>query len=268
MKTDHEIRTAGADGIRMRYIRFGHGDKALVILPGLSVRSILLSASAVAAAFADFTEEYTVYVFDRKEDVAPGYTVEEMSEDTAAVMRALGLSGVFLFGASQGGMMALCIAADHPKLVGKAVIASSSPANNARSEAVFSSWAAAVRKKDAEKLDRLFLKDVYSPATAALLAGLPKTDEDRAGEEELRRFGILLDACRDFDVTGRLHKIRCPLLAVGSEKDAVFGAEGTRLIAEKTGGECFLYEGFSHAVYDEAPDFRDRMKKFFGEETP
>ena len=268
MDTCALVRTVHTARMDMDYVIFGEGRKSLVILPGISVKPITLSAAVLRDGFQRFTEEYTVYIFDRRTGLADGCTVESMTDDTADAMTALGISGAYVFGASQGGMMALCIAADHPKLVGKAVIASSSPANNARSEAVFSSWAAAVRKKDAEKLDRLFLKDVYSPATAALLAGLPKTDEDRAGEEELRRFGILLDACRDFDVTGRLHKIRCPLLAVGSEKDAVFGAEGTRLIAEKTGGECFLYEGFSHAVYDEAPDFRDRMKKFFGKETP
>ena len=34
-------------------------------------------------------------------------------------------------------------------------------------------------------------------------------------------------------------------------------------MAEKIGCEVLVYEGFSHAVYDEAPDYLEQVKAFF-----
>ena len=33
--------------------------------------------------------------------------------------------------------------------------------------------------------------------------------------------------------------------------------------ADALGCECVLYDGYSHAVYDEAPDYRTHLKRFF-----
>jgi len=57
---------------------------------------------------------YRVYVFDRRKDMPAGYTVRRMAEDTLAVMRSLGIFRADLFGASQGGMIALAMAALQP----------------------------------------------------------------------------------------------------------------------------------------------------------
>ena len=110
----------------MEFFRFGRGDRTLVILPGLSIQSVMGAAEAVEAAYADFSEEYKVYVFDRRLDLPPVYRIEDMARDTAEAMRALSLSDVYLFGASQGGMIALMIAARYPGLVRKLVLGSTS----------------------------------------------------------------------------------------------------------------------------------------------
>ena len=53
-------------GFAMEYFRFGEGERKLVILPGLSVQSVMHAAEAVAAAYAGLAEEFTIYVFDRR----------------------------------------------------------------------------------------------------------------------------------------------------------------------------------------------------------
>ena len=58
------VDTVKTDGFTMGYCRFGSGDKTLVMLPGLSVQSVLGSADAVADAYQMFTDDYTVYLFD------------------------------------------------------------------------------------------------------------------------------------------------------------------------------------------------------------
>ena len=79
------------NGFAMQYFRFGTGARTLVILPGLSVQSVMGSAEAVAAAYASFAEDYTIYVFDRRETLPEAYPVQEMARVTAEAMKALGL---------------------------------------------------------------------------------------------------------------------------------------------------------------------------------
>ena len=101
-----QIETVRKETFEMQFFRFGSGPRTYVILPGLSVQSVMASAEAVAQAYASFAEEYTIYVFDRRAALPPVYTVRDMARDTAEAMLALGLHDIYLFGASQGGMMA------------------------------------------------------------------------------------------------------------------------------------------------------------------
>ena len=61
------VETVRTKDFEMRYFRFGRGEKTLVILPGLSVQSVMGAADAVAASYAALTEEFTIYLFDRRE---------------------------------------------------------------------------------------------------------------------------------------------------------------------------------------------------------
>jgi pimeloyl-ACP methyl ester carboxylesterase len=55
-------------------------------------------------------------------------TIEEMARDAVTFVQALGLSEVDLFGFSMGGMVAQVIAAEHPALVRKVILAGTGPA--------------------------------------------------------------------------------------------------------------------------------------------
>ena len=108
---------AVTDSMEMEYFRFGRGDKVMVILPGLSVQSVMGSAEAVADAYGCFSDDFTVYLFDRRKDIPESYSIEDMAMDTLDAFHALGLKDIFLFGASQGGMIALQIAVTEPDLI-------------------------------------------------------------------------------------------------------------------------------------------------------
>ena len=81
------IETVAADDFTMDYFRFGHGDQTLVILPGLSVESVMKFADTVAPAYASFEDRFTVYVFDRRKELPPVYTNRDIARDTAAAIR-------------------------------------------------------------------------------------------------------------------------------------------------------------------------------------
>lgn len=93
------VRTAGFE---MEYAKFGNGPRALVIIPGLAIKSVMKSAASLQVPYKMFTEGYTLYFFDRRKDVDPGYSLEEMACDQVLAMQALGLKDVALYGVSQG----------------------------------------------------------------------------------------------------------------------------------------------------------------------
>ena len=263
------IQTVKTDTFSMDYCRFGKGGQAFVVLPGLSVQSVMNLADAVEQAYADLAERYTVYLFDRRKELPPVYPVAQMAEDTAAAMAALGLKDVFLFGASQGGMMALVLAIRHPELVGKLVLGSSSAHVSGEQYEVLAHWAELARQGDRVGLYLDFGEKLYPPAVFRQYREALVAAAGTVTDEELRRFIILAEGTRDFDVTAELDRIRCPVLALGSFEDAVLDADATMEIAEKLDERgrfrLYMYMGFGHAAYDLAPDYRERIMAFLAE---
>ena len=260
------IETVKTAEFEMQYFRFGTGARPFVILPGLSVQSVMGAAEAVAGAYADFAEDYTVYVFDRRSELPETYSVYQMGLDTAEAMRSLGLFGADVFGASQGGMMAQVIAIEAPELVHRLVLGSTTSHIKPEDEPVFDEWLQLARAKDGPALYDAFGKAIYPEAVyeqyrdALLAAGATVT------EEEFRRSITLTEGMRGFNVTDRLDRIQCPVLVIGVLEDAVLESDATMEIAvkldEKPGFSLYLYTGYGHAAFDTAPDYRERMLRF------
>lgn len=249
----------------MNYLKFGKGKKILVLVPGLSVQSVLLMGDAVAHDYKIFTDNYTVYLIDRREDVPPVYSVEDMARDTAEKMKELGLSDVCLVGASQGGMIAMLIAAWYPELVHKLVLASSAARVTELGNTVIRGWISMAEKKDGPGLYLDFLKKVYPSymfdkyKDAFVFAG------NSVKPEELEHFIIIARGAENFDATSELGKIQCPVLVTGSDDDAVLGAEASREIARILGCQIHMYTDYGHDCYDTAPDYKERLYQFFKE---
>ena len=253
----------------MEFFRFGTGARTLVILPGLSVQSVMGAADAVAQAYDALAQDYTIYLFDRRETLPDAYSVEEMARDTAEAMKALGLKDTYLFGASQGGMMALVIAIEYPELVKKLVLGSTSAHVLPEQFRAIERWIALAEASDPVGLYLSFGEKIYPPAVfgqfreALIAAGKTVT------AEELRRFITLAKGIEGFDVSNRVAEIQCPVLAIGVFEDAVLDADATMEIAEKLDLKpdfrLYLYMGYGHAAFDTAPDYRERMRKFFEE---
>lgn len=266
------IETVKTESFTMDYLRFGHGADPLVILPGLSVQSVMGLGDLIAEAYQVLTEDYTVYLFDRRRDLPLVYPVREMARDTAEAIRALGLSRIALFGASQGGMIALCLAAENPELVSKLVLGSSSAHVDAAHYEQFARWIDLAKAGKSRELnlsfgEALYPRDIYESARELLLS-----QADSFKPEDLRRFVILAESLQDFDVRADLARIPCPVLVLGAEDDRVLGAEASRelfrRLPPRPENELFLYEaGFGHAAFDTAPDYKERLLRFFQKEA-
>lgn len=251
----------------MNYTVFGSGEKSFVILPGLSIHSVLRSAGAIAQAYKIFSEEYKVYVFDRAEDIQEGYTVRDMAKDTAKAMKALNIRNADVFGASQGGMIAQYLAIDFPELVNKLILGSTLARANESSVKVIGEWIRLAEEKNETKLLESFADAVYSEATLAKCREMLIAVGRGISDEEYRRFIILAKACDGFNCLDELSTVKCPALVIGSEGDRVVTAQGSRELAEALGCEMYLYdESYGHGVYDEAADYRERCLKFLRQE--
>ena len=270
MNGNIKVETVSTDGIRMDYIRFGQGDRAFVILPGLSVDSVMKYAYAVAEAYSPLTDDFTVYLFDRRKALPETYSVYDMARDTAAAIRAAGLKNVCLFGASQGGMIAMTIAAEDPGLVRKLILGSTAARVDREHFKTIGQWIGLAESGNAGELYQAFGKAIYPPQvyeqSREVLAETAKT----VTEEDLKRFVVLAEGLKDFDMTDRLTQIRCPVLVIGSADDAVLGGEASEKIAsafgERPDCELYMYDGYGHAVYDLAPDYRERILRFCRQE--
>ena len=77
--------------IQMNYITFGKGEKSLILIQGLSTRSIKGVAFSVAYMYRMFARDYKVYLFDRRENISDGITVRDLAADIAMAMDTLRL---------------------------------------------------------------------------------------------------------------------------------------------------------------------------------
>ncbi|MBQ9227460.1 MAG: alpha/beta hydrolase [Eubacterium sp.] len=260
--------TVVAADFTMDYFCFGSGSQTMVILPGLSVQSVMGAAAAIAEEYAVMAEAFTVYVFDRRNELPDLYSVSDMAEDTATAIRRLGLKNICLFGASQGGMIAMTVAARYPSLVSKLALCSTAASVREEAQPVIGQWIALAEKGDREGLYLSFGKAVYPPAVFASYRAALVAAAAGVTEEELKRFVILATGTVGFDATRELSAIACPVLIAGDQTDAVLGVEATHAIASLLRDRpctLLLYDGYGHAVYDTAPDFRQRLYDFFTE---
>ena len=260
------IETFTTNTFTMDYFRFGHGKKNLVILPGLSVQRVMDAADAIANAYHPLTEDFTIYVMERRNELPPEYSIQAMAQDTAEVLNGMGLGAVCLLGTSQGGMMAMEIALKHPALVQKLILASTSAYLPQAAKDLFRHWVNLAKAGNAAELYLSFGEAIY-----------PKTVFDQAREqlihaaatvtyEDLRRFIIMANDTTSFNVMDELDRISCPVLVIGSKDDHIFGADTSLQIAEhfkgRPGCDCFMYDGYGHAVYDIAPDYKNRIHRY------
>ncbi len=257
------VETVRNDEFEMRYVHFGtRGKRSFVLLPGLSIQSVMGSAQAIARQYAVFAEDFEVFVMDRREEVPADYTVYQMAEDTAIALRQLGVEDVCLMGVSQGGMMAQLIAINHPDLVGKLVLCSTAPYVPAASAARMQQWLLLAQQNKREELCLAFGEAVYSPPVFEAYRPYFLSMAQSITEEELSRFIIMASATEGFDVRDKLNMITCPVLVIGAGKDRMFAREVSCQLAELTRGELFIYENGSHAAYDEEPDYPERVHDF------
>ena len=81
--------------------------------------------------------------------------------------------------------------------------------------------------------------------------------------KSLKRFIIQMEAILKHDTYDRLDRIKNKTLIIGAEKDRIVGVEASKQLHEKiTNSELYIYADYSHAVYEEAKGFNNKIMEF------
>lgn len=146
------------DDTYMNVIHFGSGKETVIIISGVSLTGLEGQGEAVAEAYQLFSAQYSVYLFERKKTLKEGYRVEDMAEDISRVMELLHLDSAYVYGVSQGGMIAQVLAIRYPEKVKKLVLCSTMSRPTEIMKRVGKTWLELAGKQDVVALNRNFLR--------------------------------------------------------------------------------------------------------------
>jgi len=249
-------------GGKLNYVSFGKGQKNLIIIQGLNVRDIRGAGASLALMYRIFSKDYRVWFFDRRAIVKEGLTNRDLAEDVYDAMKALRIDSAYVFGVSQGGMIALSLTLEHPDCVDKLVLGVTSARVNDNIQKIVSRWIDCAKNEDAvtinEETFSLMYTEKYLKKYKLLIPFLIRMIKPK----DFGRFAILASAILDFDCYDRLCEIRCPVLVLGGAQDKITTAEASAAIAERLHCEMYIYPEYGHAAYEEAKDFNNRVYAF------
>ena len=252
-------------GSKMDYIRFGTGEKILVMLPGLGdgLRSVKGAALPVAFTYRVFAKDFTVYAFSRKNALPEGYTTKEMAADQAAAMEQLGIQKADVLGVSMGGMIAQYLAIDYPEKVGRLILTVTSARPNPILEASIEEWVSCAKRGDHTAFMDSNVRRIYSGEYYRRNKWLVPIMGKLTKPKSYDRFFIQADACLKHNAYEYLHQIQAPTLVIGGEKDKALGGDASREIAAQIhGAELRMYQQWGHGLYEEAKDFNQMVRNF------
>ena len=250
---------------KMDYIRFGSGEKILIILPGLGdgLKTVKGTALPMAMMYRMFTKKFTVYAFSRKEPLPQGYSTRDMARDQAEAMDILNIKKAHIFGVSMGGMIAQHLAIDYPDKVDRLILTVTSARPNPILEESVGEWISLAEKGDAGAFMDSNLRRIYSESYYRKNKWMAPVVGRLTKPKSYDRFFVQAEACLIHDAYDALHRIRAKTLVVGGERDLALGGDASREIAGRIeGAELRMYPQWGHGLYEEEPTFNGMVLEF------
>jgi pimeloyl-ACP methyl ester carboxylesterase len=192
----------------------------------------------------------------------PPYTLSDLADDAARLLKALGFSSAHIVGASMGGMIAQTLAIEHPELVRSLVSIMSTTGNRWKGQPKYSILRFILRRAPTER--DAFIEHMLTVFDAI---GSPDLHRDRdrmrataqlSYERGLnpagtgRQLGASVAAA---DRTPALRSLDVPALVIHGSKDPMVNPNGGRATAEAIpGARLLVVDGMGHDLPEEAWD--------------
>jgi pimeloyl-ACP methyl ester carboxylesterase len=209
------------------------------------------------------SDRYRVTTFDnrgagRSPMLPDGFTVVDFADDTAALMRELGIDNAHVTGFSGGSLTAQHLALRHPELVRSLVLMSTWARPDAYMRTMMSAWTWLPEVAPSERalLEAFFLW-IYTPRAhedgmVEAIIEEALTFEHPQSPEGFRR---QLEAWRVHDTLDRLHEIAAPTLVVAGGNDLAAPPRLGKVVADGIpGAEFVVLEGEAHQPFQERPE--------------
>ena len=197
------------------------------------------------------------------------YSIDQLADDVAALVRELGIESASLVGISMGGFISLVLALRHPELVDRLILVVTSAGGDTHVST--SPEVMRALMPDATELEsgdgaRRVCSLVAAPGFAESHPEAIDEFVEIALHNPMRRDAYLrqLEACRAHDVADRLGKIDTPTLVLHGDVDPLVRIENGRLLAERIpGARLIVYENVGHIPEVEcADDFNRDLAAF------
>jgi 3-oxoadipate enol-lactonase len=230
--------TVRANGIDVYYELHGDGEP-LLLIGGLGTE-----LSAYKEVIRRLSQRYRVLGFDnrgvgRTDKPRTPYMIELMADDTADLVGALSMAPVHVLGHSMGGRIAMELALQHPELVRRLVLISTSPCVPRN-----------VRTSLELKLGK-FTKLV----TGSGLFG--------KGPQPYYAFVRQMEASRGYDCTGRLSQVEIPTFVMHGRKDGLVPYELAEDMHARIGGSKMVtFDGGHLFLFREVERATDTISEF------
>ena len=258
------------DGIKIFYEVFGAGEPTVLLLPTWSIihsRQWKMQIPYLARHCRVITFDGRGNGLSDRPTEAEAYAEDEFATDAIAIMDATQTERAIIVGFSRGAQRGLLLAAHHPERVQGAVfIGSSYPGGGKvvpqRIEHEwgdeldrYEGWAKYNRHywlRDFRGFLEFFFSQVFTephstkPIEDCVGWGLETTGETLA-------LTHLAPEMQPEEAREMAQRIRCPVLVIHGEADAIQSASRGVALAEHTGGQLILLEGSGHAPHVRDP---------------
>lgn len=212
----------------MPFNRLGHGARPLIVFQGLMFEN-KPQPGLMIAMYKFLGDAYTVYSVLRKPGMPVGYTLQNMADDYAEMIREEFGGPVDVIGISTGGSIVQHFAADHSDLVRRLVIHSSAHALNDEANrmqlecgrlAQQGQWRAAYASMMNFILPRSGVMKFFAQPLAWSIAWLMSLDKPKDANDLV----VTVEAEAKHHFKDRLAEIIAPTLSIAGAQDPFYTA--------------------------------------------
>jgi pimeloyl-ACP methyl ester carboxylesterase len=253
------MSTVKVGDLNMEYYVEGSGPPLLIIM-GLGGQS----SSWGEPVLRGLQKQFTTIRFSNRgtgatDKPSSGFTIPQMADDAAGLMRAIGIEKAHVFGISMGGMISQELALNHPEQVNGLVLGCTNcgPAHSVAVAAqTIARFGQIMQLPVQERIQRYWEACVtpeFMAARADFLQGI--VEAGMKTPTPMETFGMQFGAVQSFDTYDRLPQVKAPTLILHGDRDILVPVENADILHERiAGSQVRIIEGTGHCFFWERSD--------------